>query len=81
LHKSSYTVSIIDPIPLYNNKSRDSKVRIAMDYRLNGWGSSAGGERGFSLHSVKTGSGAHITSFSIGTGGLFPGGKAAGAWS
>jgi hypothetical protein len=33
------------------------------------------------LHVVQTGSGAHPTSYPIGTGFSFPGGKAAGAWS
>jgi hypothetical protein len=70
LQKSSYTLSIIDTILLYNNKSRDSSVRIAMGYRLDGWGSSPHKGRNFSLlHSFQTGPGAHITSFSIGTGG------------
>jgi hypothetical protein len=31
------------------------------------------------LHIVQTGSGAHPTSYPMGTGGYFPGGKAAGA--
>jgi len=36
----------------------------------------------FSLHHlVKNGSGAHPASYPMGTGGSFPGGKAAGAWS
>jgi hypothetical protein len=30
---------------------------------------------------VQVGSGSHLASFQMGTGGLFPGGKAAGAWS
>jgi hypothetical protein len=33
------------------------------------------------LYSVQTGSGAHLASYTMGTGGSFPGGKAAGAWS
>jgi len=32
-------------------------------------------------HRVQTGSGAHPASYTIGTRGSFPGGKAAGAWS
>jgi hypothetical protein len=32
------------------------------------------------LHVVQTGSGVHPTSYSMGSGGFFPGGKAAGAW-
>jgi hypothetical protein len=35
----------------------------------------------FSLHSVQTDSGAHAASYPMDTGGSFPGGKAAGAWS
>jgi hypothetical protein len=33
------------------------------------------------LHSVQSGSGAHPASYPLGTGGSFPGGKTAGAWS
>jgi hypothetical protein len=33
------------------------------------------------LYIVQTGSGAHPISYPMGTGGSFPGGKAAGAWS
>jgi hypothetical protein len=36
------------------------------------------GTRHFSLHSVKTGSGVKPASYPVGTGGSFPGGKAAG---
>jgi hypothetical protein len=39
-------------------------------------------ERDFSLlHSVQTGSAAHLSSYPMGTVGFFPGAKAAGAWS
>jgi hypothetical protein len=39
-------------------------------------------EQDFSpLHLVQTGSGAHPASYPMDTGGAFPGGKAAGAWS
>jgi hypothetical protein len=49
LKKSKYTLSIIDPIPIYNSKSRDSPARIVMGYRLDGWGSSPDrGKRFFS---------------------------------
>jgi hypothetical protein len=45
-----------------------------------GWTTQKGQE--FSLlHVVQTGSGVHPTSYPIGTGGFFPGGKAAWAWS
>jgi len=32
-------------------------------------------------HRVQTGSGAHPLTYTMGTGGSFPGGKTAGAWS
>jgi hypothetical protein len=61
-------------------KSRDSSVGIAT-----GWTTGVrfpAGARDFSLlHRVQTGSGAHPASYTIGTGGSFPGDKAAGAWS
>jgi hypothetical protein len=66
-------------------KSRDDSVGIATDYRLDdrmiGFRILAGAGN-FSLrHHVQTGSGAHPVSYPMGTGGSFPGGKAAGAWS
>jgi hypothetical protein len=45
--------------------------------RLRGWSSSPG--RVSFLHVVQTGSGVHPTTYPIGTGGYFPGGKATGA--
>jgi hypothetical protein len=52
----------------------DSSVGIAT-----GWTAGRAGARDFQfLHSVQTGSGAHPTSYSMGTGGSFLGGKAAG---
>jgi hypothetical protein len=39
------------------------------------------GPRDFSIHSVKTGSKAHVSSYPTGTGGSFPRGKADGALS
>jgi hypothetical protein len=62
---------------------RDSSVGIALGYGLDDRGSrvpfSAGTEN-FSLHHrVQNGSGAHTASYPMGTGGSFPGGKAAGA--
>jgi hypothetical protein len=62
--------------------SRGSAVGIATDYGLDdrGVGVRVGSE--FSLlHVVQTGSGAHPASYPMGTGGSFPGGKAAGARS
>jgi hypothetical protein len=41
----------------------------------------AGARDFFFFHSVRTGSGAHPVSYPMGTGGSFPGGKAAEAWS
>jgi hypothetical protein len=59
--------------------SRDSSVGIATGYGLDAPGSIPDSAR-FSLpHSVQTGSGIHPASYPMGTGGSFPGGKAAGA--
>jgi hypothetical protein len=44
-----------------------------------GWVTENSGEEFSLLHVVQTGSGAHPASFPMGTGGPFPGGKAAGA--
>jgi hypothetical protein len=63
--------------------SRDSSVGIALGYGLDNRGSRVpfpAGPGNFSLHHrVKNGSGAHPASYSMGTGGSLPGGKAAGA--
>jgi hypothetical protein len=48
-------------------------------YGLNDWGSISDGDDFSLLHSVQTGFGAHPASYTIGTGGSFSGGKAAGA--
>jgi hypothetical protein len=67
------------------NKSRDSSVGIALRYRLDDRGSRVrfpAGAENFSLHHrVQNGSGAKPASYAMGTGGSFPGGNAAGAWS
>jgi hypothetical protein len=67
----------------YLNESRDTSVGIALDYGLDVRGSSVrfSVEAGnFSLHHrVHNGSGAHPASYTMGTRGSFPGGKAAGA--
>jgi hypothetical protein len=65
--------------------SRDSPVGTAtgywLDERMIGVRFPAGAGN-FSLrHHVQTGSGSHPASYPVGTGGSFPGGKAAGAWS
>jgi hypothetical protein len=64
-------------------ESRDSSVGIALGYGLGDRGSTVrlpAGAGNFSLrHRVQNGSGAHPASYPMGTGGSFPGGKAAGA--
>jgi hypothetical protein len=66
-------------------KSRDSSVGIALVYGLDDRRSRVrfpAGAGNFSLHHRdQTGSGAHPASYPMGTGGFFPWGKAAGAWS
>jgi hypothetical protein len=63
--------------------SRDSLVGIALGYGLDDRGSRVRfltGAGNFSLHyRVQNGSGVHPASYSVGTRGPFPGGKAAGA--
>jgi hypothetical protein len=70
----------------YNRKkSRDSSVGIVHGYGPDDRGSRVHfpAEAGnFSLHHrVQNGSGAHPASYPMRTGGSFPGGEAAGAWS
>jgi hypothetical protein len=67
----------------YVKESRDSSVGIALGYgldvRCTGVRFPAGAGN-FSLHHrVQNGSGGHPTSYPMGTGGSFPGSKAAGA--
>jgi hypothetical protein len=62
--------------------SRDSSVGIVTGYGLDGRGVGVRvpvGARFSPLRVVQTGSEAHPTSYTMGTGGSFPGGKAAGA--
>jgi hypothetical protein len=70
---------------LINVWSRESSVGIALGYGLDDLSSRVrfpAGAGKFSLHhGVQNGSGAHPVSYSMGTRGSFPGGKAAGAWS
>jgi hypothetical protein len=66
------------------NNSRDSSVGTALCYGLDDRGSRVrfpAGAGNFSLHHrvQKNGSGAHTTSYLMGTRGSFTGGKAAGA--
>jgi hypothetical protein len=60
-------------------------IRMGLGYGLDDWGSRVrypAGARNFSLHHrVQNGSGAHPTSYPMGTGGSFPVSKAAGEWS
>jgi hypothetical protein len=69
-------------IPLHStSRGRDSAVGMATGYGLDGRGAGVGvpvGVRFSSLHVVQTGSEAHPASYSMGTGGSFPGRKAAG---
>jgi hypothetical protein len=61
---------------------RDNTVGIATGYGLNDRAVGVRvpvGTRFSPLHNVQIGSGAHSASYPIGTGGSFPGGKAAGA--
>jgi hypothetical protein len=64
-------------------KSRDSSVGIALGYGLDNQGGRVQflvGAGNFSLHHyIQKGSGVHLASYSMGTRGSFPGGKAAGA--
>jgi hypothetical protein len=65
-------------------RSRDSVVGIATGYGLDDQGVGVRvpvGQEFSILHVVQTGFGVHPTSYPMGTGGSFPGGKAAGAWS
>jgi hypothetical protein len=68
---------------MIRSKSRDSSVGIALDYGLDDRGSRfqfPAGAANFSLHyRVQNGSGAHSTSYPVGTRSSFSGGKAAGA--
>jgi hypothetical protein len=62
-----------------NQPSWDSSVCIAMGYRLDSRGSIHGrGKRFFLLQSIQTDSGAHSASYTMGTCGSLPLGKAAG---
>jgi hypothetical protein len=60
------------------DQSWDSAGGIATGYGLD---ESWWGQEFSILHSVQTGSGVHPTSYPMGTGGFFPGGKAVGAWN
>jgi hypothetical protein len=64
----------------YLTLSAESSVGIATGYGIDGRGSIAGRGNIFfpPLNIVRIGSGAHPVCYPIGTGGYFPGGKAAG---
>jgi hypothetical protein len=74
--------SIIISITPTSRKSRDSSVGIALGYGLDdrgSWVRFPAGAGNFSLHHrIQNGSGAHPASYTMGTRGSFPGGKAAG---
>jgi hypothetical protein len=53
-----------------------SLISIVSDYRLDDWGSIPGRGKDFPLPCVQTSSEAHPTSYPMGTGSPFPGGKA-----
>jgi hypothetical protein len=73
----------VDGLSLIPIKSRDSSVGIALGYELDDRGSrvrfSVGPGNFSPHHSMQNGCGAHPASYPTGTGGSFPGGKAAGA--
>jgi hypothetical protein len=83
LNKCSCDTPLIIILITHSCRSCDSSVSIALGYRLDGWSSRVGylvGTGNFSLyHGVQDGSGAHPASYPMGTGGSFPGGKAAGS--
>jgi hypothetical protein len=56
-----------------------SVVRLAMGLTAEGWSLSPGKDKIFLL--IQTSSGVHPASYPVGTGGSFPEGKAARAWS
>jgi hypothetical protein len=56
-------------------------VSIGIGYELDGLGSIPGRQDFSLLYSIQTDSGAYPASYLMGTGGRFPRGKAAGAWS
>jgi hypothetical protein len=65
-------------------ESRNNTVGIATAYWLNDqeiWVWIPVRQEFSLLHVVQTGCEAHPTSYSVGTGGFFPGGKVAGTWS
>jgi hypothetical protein len=80
--KVRLSLSVINYAP-YQEGSRDSAVGIATSYgQPRGRSSSPGGGQEFSLlQIVQTGSEIHPTSYPMDTGGSFPRGKTAGAWS
>jgi hypothetical protein len=66
-------------VAVYACIAEDSSVGIAMGYGLNGRGSIPDRGKVFSSHNVQTGPGTHPPSYTMGTGGFLPGGKATGA--
>jgi hypothetical protein len=71
---------VLSKILQFISKSRDSAVGIATGYVLDDQGVGVRvplGKEFSLLHVVQTGSGVHPTSYPMGTGGSFSGGKAA----
>jgi hypothetical protein len=83
LHNHALSHKLYFPHILF--KSRDMSVGIVLSYMLDKQGSRAQflvGAGNFSVHHcIQNGSGAHPTSYPMGTRGSFPGGKATRVWS
>jgi hypothetical protein len=77
------TALLSDTLNICSSQSRGSSFGIALGYGLDDWGSRfrfSAVAGNFSLHHRNwNGSGAHPSSYAMGTRGSFPGGKAAGA--
>jgi hypothetical protein len=77
--RKSMTINIFD-LHTFNVRSQDRVVGIVTGYGMDDRGVGARvpvGEEFSLLRVVQTGSGAHPTSYQMGNGGSFPGGKAA----
>jgi hypothetical protein len=72
-NRLSYDAATITVIVNESRRSRDSSVGIATSYGLDDR------EVRVRVQTVQTGSGVHPTSYPMGSGGYFPGGKDAGA--
>jgi hypothetical protein len=83
-HSSAvFKICVVFRYDIHGIRSRDSSVGIATGYGVDGRGVGVlvpSRVKNF-LHVVQTVFGAHPASYAVGTGGSFPGGKAAGTWS